>query len=361
MPTTIPGSSELEVSIFGPGVGECIVVHVGEGKWIVVDSCLNPGTKRPVALEYLESLGVAVDRDVAVVLVSHWHDDHTRGVSEVLDACAEAEFFCSAALRREEFFDLVAIANRLALKAGGGSGVGEMAAVFSLLKARRTSGKTRVVSPNWVAADRIVYRRAATASFPGCSVEALSPSSTSQTRGVLSFALVDHAPKLTIPNPGPNELSVALHIQVGSVSALLGADLEIGSSDEVGWRAVVNNPRRPPGRVSIVKVPHHGSSGADHHPVWRDLVLEDARAGVTPFNSSQLPRDTDIARIKSRTPHLFHSSPKPPREVRLDRTTARTIEGIKISERHAELGHIRFRVGQDGQVHYHLMGAARVA
>ena len=27
----LPASDELEVSIFGPGVGECIVLHVGDG------------------------------------------------------------------------------------------------------------------------------------------------------------------------------------------------------------------------------------------------------------------------------------------------------------------------------------------
>ena len=50
--TQPPCHDELEVSIFGPGIGESVVVHLGYGDWIVVDSCLNPRTRLPAALEY---------------------------------------------------------------------------------------------------------------------------------------------------------------------------------------------------------------------------------------------------------------------------------------------------------------------
>ena len=355
-----PAHDELEVSIFGPGVGECVVIHLGGGRWIVIDSCLDPATKRPVALEYLRSLGVAVDRDVVAVVVTHWHDDHTRGASEVLGACTEAEFFCSAALNRREFFELVASAGQLALRASGGSGVDEMARVFDVLRERHAGrGKGRAVSPEYASANRVIYRRAAADGLAACTLEALSPSSASQTRGLLSFAPVVRAPKRALPNPGPNELSVALHLKFGSIAALLGADLEIGSSDDVGWRAVVANSRLPPGKAVIVKVPHHGSRGADHQPVWTTMVGTAPHVGVTPFHSSRLPQPQDLARLRGRTPHVFHASPKAPRVVRLDRATERTLEGVKIRERGGDLGHIRFRAVDGGDVACQLFGAAQ--
>ena len=40
-----PRTDELEVSLFGPGVGECVIVHLGAGEWMVVDSCLDPATR----------------------------------------------------------------------------------------------------------------------------------------------------------------------------------------------------------------------------------------------------------------------------------------------------------------------------
>ena len=44
---TPPASDEVELSLFGPGYGEAIAVHVGDGKWILIDSCKEKGTKDP--------------------------------------------------------------------------------------------------------------------------------------------------------------------------------------------------------------------------------------------------------------------------------------------------------------------------
>ena len=52
---TAPKEEEIEVSIIGPGYGECILLHVGHNDWVVVDSCINPKTKKPAALEYLKT------------------------------------------------------------------------------------------------------------------------------------------------------------------------------------------------------------------------------------------------------------------------------------------------------------------
>jgi beta-lactamase superfamily II metal-dependent hydrolase len=354
-----PAPDELEISIFGPGVGECVVVHLGGGSWLIADSCLNPSTRRPAALEYLRDVGVRVETEVAAVVVTHWHDDHTRGVSQVLDACDAAEFHCSAALRRMEFFELVSSASQLKLQAGSGSGVDEMAQVFEVLRRRRTGQTSRLVSPRYAAENTVLYRRASSGGLPACTVEALSPSSMSQTRAFVGFAPVLKAPKRAIPNPGPNELSVALHIEFGASVALLGADLEIGSSIDVGWRAVVRNGQRPSAKAMIVKVPHHGSEGADHDPMWTTMVDPVPHVGVTPFHSSRLPRPEDIERLRRRTPHVLHASPRAARVARFDPTTERTLEGIKVRERVGELGHVRFRVRNGGPVTYDLAGAAR--
>jgi len=356
---TKPADNELEISIFGAGLGECIVVHLGEGRWMVVDSCLNPTTRQPVALAYLRSLGLKVERDVIAVVVTHWHDDHTRGASAVLDACKSAEFWCSSAFNKQEFFEVVASAGQIVLEAHAGSGADEISRIFEVLRSRRSNGG-RTVSPEYAKANTVVFRRPAVADVPACTVEALSPSSTTVTRGLISFAPRPREPKRSLPNPGPNELSVALHVQFGSVAALLGADLEIGSSDDVGWRAVVRNPRLPLQKAAIVKVPHHGSRGADHGPVWDSMITTDPNVGLTPFHSSGLPTQDDVARLRQRAGRVFHASPKAPRRVQLDRTAERTLEGVRIRERMGELGHIRFRIVPGGDVSWTLAGAAQV-
>jgi glyoxylase-like metal-dependent hydrolase (beta-lactamase superfamily II) len=74
---------------------------------MIVDSCLDPSTKQPVSLLYLEKLGVDVVAAVKVVLVTHWHDDHIRGLSTVVEKCKSARVCYSAALLKQEFLSLV--------------------------------------------------------------------------------------------------------------------------------------------------------------------------------------------------------------------------------------------------------------
>ena len=47
-----PGKNEFEITLFGPGYGESVVLHVGSGAWIVVDSCIDKeNTLHPYELE----------------------------------------------------------------------------------------------------------------------------------------------------------------------------------------------------------------------------------------------------------------------------------------------------------------------
>ena len=59
-----PESDQLEVTLFGSGYGESVVVHIGDGKWLIVDSSINSDTKKPAALEYLEGIGVDISTKV---------------------------------------------------------------------------------------------------------------------------------------------------------------------------------------------------------------------------------------------------------------------------------------------------------
>ena len=96
-----PASNEIELSIFGPGYGEAIAVHLGEGKWLLIDSCLDPESKTPATAVYLDQLGVKPE-NVKAIVASHWHDDHVRGISHLAKKYPDAEFFMSAALNNKE-------------------------------------------------------------------------------------------------------------------------------------------------------------------------------------------------------------------------------------------------------------------
>ena len=78
-PMDLPKTDEIELSLFGPGIGECAVVHLGNGEWMTVDSCLAADRSTPVAVEYLISLGVDIATQFKLIVVTHWHDDHIKG------------------------------------------------------------------------------------------------------------------------------------------------------------------------------------------------------------------------------------------------------------------------------------------
>jgi len=91
---TTPAADEVEVTLFGPGYGEAIAVHLGEGIWLLVDSCINPDTKQPASLEYLEHLNISPDA-VCSIIASHWHDDHVKGMTKLVEKFTQAEFVIS--------------------------------------------------------------------------------------------------------------------------------------------------------------------------------------------------------------------------------------------------------------------------
>src|SRR5215472_16409431 len=106
MLTDPPASDVLEVSIFGPGKGECVLVHLGSNLWIIVDSCKDQRNRQVSALTYLDGIGVNAAEAVILVVATHADDDHFSGIADVFDRCESALFVCSEAVTKEEFFAL---------------------------------------------------------------------------------------------------------------------------------------------------------------------------------------------------------------------------------------------------------------
>jgi Metallo-beta-lactamase superfamily len=350
-----PSPTEVEVSIFGPGHGEAVAAHLGAGQWMLVDSCLD-AEGEPAALSYLDSIGVAPEQ-VVLIVCTHWHDDHIGGLARTAEACTEADFAYSGALRGGEFFALVkAYAERSQMK---GRGVAEFAQIARLW----TDRGDRV--PRVAVESRRLWHRADDG-MPGVSVEALSPCDAQIQRSQEALASLFPHPntdKRAVIASDPNHASVVLSVTVGEVGILLGADLEETGNPATGWSALLDHAALDV-PASIFKVPHHGSPDADQPRVWEELLVERPWAVVTPFvwGSTRRPTGDDQARISARTDRVYLTSPPERRRKTRSLPVERALKEMDARPEYVDppMGQVRLRreLAQSGVWRVDLFGPA---
>jgi Metallo-beta-lactamase superfamily len=342
-----PTSDEMEVSLFGPGYGECIVLHLGHNDWIIVDSCIDQRTKQQPGLSYLRQIGVDPLSAVKLVVATHWHDDHVRGLSQVVADCISAEFCCSLALDDRQFRILVGkIGRDQTIKTRG---LREFYEIYERLKVRAV-GKPAVPPIRWCNANRRLWHRREQAERPPATITSLSPSDASVSMALRQFERLIPATddrRKPIPARPPNHSSVVLAVEIADHSILLGADLEETGHPGTGWTVIVDSAERPQGLSSIFKVPHHGSKNADQPRVWSEMLVEEPLAILTPFRGGAgLPTEDDKRRICSHTKRAYSTaSTKALKQVRRNRVAQQIMRDTAkaIHEAQGQVGHIRLR------------------
>ncbi len=318
-----PGAGEAEVSLIGPGFGEAVLIHLGDGDWALVDSCVATGANKPASLTYLEDIGADFDR-VRLIAVSHWDDDHIRGLSRLVAACPKAEIVISNALTGKEFLTYAELhRNPLANRLKGG--VSEIPDMLRLLQANPTRVKYASESARILASSAYTHGQAV-------EVWTLSPSSFEYTNFLNWLVTQIPSPKETrriAVSRIRNDLSTVIYVQVGSDAMLFGGDLEEEGKLHTGWSAILGNATRPGGLASLFKVPHHGSETGDHPDVWSRMLGPEPFAILAPFQKGRhsIPGGTQVTRILSRTPNAFSSRSLAGRaRKRLDPAVERTIK-----------------------------------
>jgi glyoxylase-like metal-dependent hydrolase (beta-lactamase superfamily II) len=340
-----PDRDEIEVSVFGPGYGESIVVHLTRGLWITVDSCIDKKSGLPAAVNYFETIGVNAAKDVLFVISSHWHDDHVRGIGKLFETCESARFVCAHGLGTEQFKELIKLYSRYF--ATGGSGVREFSKVMRVLTARRK--KNSLIAPEFADAGKIIFENGSDAAI---LVKALSPSSAAVAASLARFA-ADILPTVgqqptRIPTLGPNDLALAITLRVGGNRILLGADLEEDGREGIGWREVVTRFAHIDNGHHGIKVPHHGSVTGHHDEVWSKMLDPEPWAIITPYSRTNppLPTESDIERIRDlcscllvtarkQASRFSHSDPMVRKQLR--------EMNVVISEEPAAQGLVRIR------------------
>lgn len=349
-----PTPDQFEVSVIGPGRGECIVLHLGNNCWCVVDSCIAPGQSRPVAVEYLNSLGTNALAGVKLVVATHWHDDHVRGLASLLELVPNAFFYCTAAVNSREFFTLANAATGVFQR---NSGVDEFSTILGLIEAGApTSAGKRRASPRWAIQGRTLLELPEhERSFP-VTITALSPSDGTVKlafRGLARLLPKLGEPQRRVSTDSPNYASVVLWIQAGALTVLLGADLEHTGNRGEGWVAVLEGHREGEGKplAKLFKIPHHGSANADHEQVWKDMLVANPIAVVTPYNAGAkaLPQPGDLVRIGKRTSELYctaaHAGKRPGRDAVVEKTMRRQLVDRRVIEGQPGQVRVRWSIG----------------
>jgi len=358
---TPPALDELEISVFGKGIGECIVGHIGGGEWIVVDSCI--GEREPIALEYLQKIGAEAAKVIKLVIISHWHDDHSAGISSVASAAETATIAFAQALTTKEFVTVVKAYSKDPLLPGS-SGVDEMERTYDVLRHRRRAGNIREISigPRFTGADRRLFQRPV-GSIPPVEVWSLSPSDAAAQlflHEIGEWGKPSKNAKRRLVSQDPNTLASVIWIDFDGYRVLLGSDLETSRNPSMGWLAIINSLTRPQGRAQVFKIPHHGSITAHEDMTWTDLV-QGPISLVTPYNSSQLPKPTDAARIRELSSQSFIASKPSMRPVLpKDAAVAKTLREQQrtIWRRSTKMGQVRLRWRQHEDPRIELFGAA---
>jgi hypothetical protein len=333
-----PPGHEIEISIFGNNYGECIVVHLYNGEWIIIDSFKDPHSKRPIALEYLKSINVDCAKAVKIIVATHWHDDHICGLSEIVNECKSASFVCSEATKSDEFLQFICSDADLNESRPG---IQELRNILEELKKRKAS-VVRAIE-NRLLLNNCHYQ-----------IFSLSPSDYAISlahKEILALLPKELQPRTGIPNILPNCTGIVLLILIAGQGVLLGADLiELGDI-KLGWSRIISS-RCSNEKSNAFKIPHHGSSTSHHDGIWVNLLQPKPITFLTSFvrGACVLPNKKDIKRILKHTDKVFiTTNPYVKKKAnKRDRTIEKTInETVKSIRSLSDKGQIRMRLNSD--------------
>lgn len=336
-----PHENQAEVTLIGAGAyGESIVFHAGNNKWVIIDSCVNPDQPdKPLSLEYLKNINVSFDQ-ISLIVCSHWHNDHIRGISKILEEAQNADFCISRAHDKKKFLSFVGMDSGKPLN----SSTKEFIRCLKILKSRNKVFTSALENTH---IHKTEYG----------NLICLSPSdyTTQKFDHEIASLITDYgAPNKRIPYSSPNAKSIVLFSILGHHRAIFGADLEVTNNDNEGWLCVIKNKISIDKKSSLFKISHHGSVTGYHTDIWKRLLLNNPVATLTPWKlgNTNLPQDAMLRKYRDHTDLLFitetvlgnKQKKRDPKAEKLIKQFRPNLQEIKY-----KLGIIRSRIFMDDE------------
>ncbi len=331
-----PLPDELEITTLGPGSssGESIVVHLKDDEWIIIDSCKIGGKVLP--LEYLSGIDVDCEKQVKMVICTHWHTDHIQGMPEILSTCKHAHFYVAPVGDFKGYLDVI-------LKLAGIDPLGSNVwnTMNKCLEALATYNhrEMELLGHN----ERFIHNG-------DNDVFVIGPSDELYNRFGISLLNIDpNKPTIKdIEELEGNLCSLALSISFKGQKILIGGDMEAGRKsdddkynaaackmgcvayDDVGWCNAIKprNVFADEKPYHFVKLPHHSSVTAYCQKMWEEgMVKGGPIATTTAFRCAKgedLPRSEMLKLYKSKCKELYITNSDGQKE----KTTTAELEGI---------------------------------
>lgn len=283
--TTNKQFDKTEIIIFGKGYGESILIRVSESKYIMIDSFIDNESGKPIAVWYLETIGLNVDSIIGIVC-THWDDDHVKGISQIIKSSSKpVPIYTPLALSKKEVIDyLTYLKNE-----DKGS---EFIEAIRYVKDKKCYFL-------YVVNDRSMFEKEL--SLVGVSLKALSPSDEQYQTFLENIIIPKAGEEKKFKQFGRNELSIVSYLECPNSISLFAGDFENSSTND--WTKLIDKYNYLK-KCEIVKTPHHGSENGYHDGIYNSLSLLPISI-ITRFNRFDLPSDEILKKISSKSKETF--------------------------------------------------------
>jgi hypothetical protein len=287
-------SQLLTVHVIGAGRGESVVLRLPNGHWGVVDCCARSWNE-PETNATLKLLRESSVENLEFLCLTHPHDDHYRGMSQILWEFPVKYFWHFGAQSAAHFKQIINYFREEAVKTGYRDAIdasNEYTRIWAMVHVRRKTGATRLK------ASRPGTPLYPVPADPGASFQivGLAPSDNQTYDYHQAFATCfDDQGRFvhSLPRSHHNRISVGIRIKFGTTRIILGGDVE-----KPGWLDVIQEMRDEDLTAHLVKVSHHGSENGYCDGLWsRFSARGKPQALVTSYASQNLPRGRALEHI----------------------------------------------------------------
>lgn len=294
--TTTDAPESLEIHVLGAGKGESIILNWPGDHWGVVD-CYAPTLKDHTTnptLQFLRDRGV---KDLEFVCLTHPHDDHFRGMSQLLEQLKVKNFWRFPTVSAR---DLRLLAKSMVVDAARGDveerkeNANDFVRTMSIVNERR---KNKEICQMMVTGHQQLYPVPfeQSAKF---QIWSFAPHGNQLGKYEQALSASFTTDEKLLPNPprvSHNDVSVGLLVMFGNTRIMLGGDVE-----QAAWADICPQHYREHFFVDAIKVPHHGSETGFIPDLWGKLAgRKKPIAVIAPYRRFCLPKPNALRHIGS--------------------------------------------------------------